>query len=75
MSHLILIPRSFPVASVSLNITDFPAEVKREQKNCMANGVMTAWYMIFLIIDIVYIYMLFLIVSILVCVVASLVKD
>ena len=44
MSHLILIPRSFPVATVSLNITDFPAEVKRDQKNCMANGAMTAWY-------------------------------
>ena len=74
MSHLILIPRSFPVATVSLNITDFPAEVKRDQKNCMADGAMTAWYDI---PDNRYCAFTcyFLIVSILVCVVPSLVKD
>ena len=39
-----LIIRSLPVATVSLNITGFPAEVMRENKSCVANGPMTAWY-------------------------------
>ena len=64
-----------PVATVSLNITGFPAEVLRENKNCVANGAMTAWYMLFPISILCVFTCNVLVVSILVCVVPSLVKD
>ena len=45
LSHLLFL-RSFPVADVTLNITQLPDEIDRDSKDCMLSDGPTTWYIL-----------------------------